>query len=153
MASFNPYFCSSQCILKTCFSLLPDVSGDREPRDSSALLCEVAVSLHIYSPPFRECLVFPPTGGTPKSGPCRVWSCCVVIVICFDFRAVDRKGSATGQLRWSAFSSQNQLERLFFGREIFAPRGETEETQPGHTKRRWEPKHMNVEGPLQCPQC
>ena len=43
--------------------------------------------------------------------------------------------------------------KAFFGREIFAPRGETEETQPGHTKRRWEPKHMNVEGPLQCPQC
>lgn len=30
---------------------------------------EVAVSLHIYSPPFRECLVFPPTGGTPKTAP------------------------------------------------------------------------------------
>lgn len=27
---------------------------------------EVAVSLHIYSPPFSECLVFPPTGGQPK---------------------------------------------------------------------------------------
>lgn len=30
---------------------------------------EVAVSLHIYSPPFRECLVFPPTGGAPKTAP------------------------------------------------------------------------------------
>jgi len=30
---------------------------------------EVAVSLHIYSPPFRECLVFPPTGGSPKTAP------------------------------------------------------------------------------------
>lgn len=30
---------------------------------------EVAVSLHIYSPPFRECLVFPPTGGIPKTAP------------------------------------------------------------------------------------
>ncbi|CAJ1364893.1 unnamed protein product [Effrenium voratum] len=29
---------------------------------------EVAVSLHIYSPPFRECLVFPP-GGAPKPSP------------------------------------------------------------------------------------
>lgn len=30
---------------------------------------EAAVSLHIYSPPFRECLVFPPTGGAPKTAP------------------------------------------------------------------------------------
>lgn len=29
---------------------------------------EVAISLHVYSPPFAECLVFPPTGGPPKVG-------------------------------------------------------------------------------------
>ncbi|CAE8591991.1 unnamed protein product [Polarella glacialis] len=30
---------------------------------------EAAVSLHIYSPPFQECLVFPPTGGPPRTAP------------------------------------------------------------------------------------
>lgn len=30
---------------------------------------EVAVSLHIYSPPFQECQVFPPTGGAPRIAP------------------------------------------------------------------------------------
>lgn len=30
---------------------------------------EVAVSLHIYSPPFEECQIFPPTGGPPKIAP------------------------------------------------------------------------------------
>ena len=27
---------------------------------------EVAVSLHIYAPPFRKCLIFQPTTGEPK---------------------------------------------------------------------------------------
>lgn len=30
---------------------------------------DVAISLHIYSPPFEECHVFPPTGGAPKTAP------------------------------------------------------------------------------------
>jgi len=30
---------------------------------------EVAVSLHIYSPPFEDCLVFPPTGGAARRAP------------------------------------------------------------------------------------
>mmetsp|Transcript_48685 Transcript_48685/g.87428 ORF Transcript_48685/g.87428 Transcript_48685/m.87428 type:complete len:632 (+) Transcript_48685:16-1911(+) len=30
---------------------------------------EVAVSLHIYSPPFQECQIFPPTGAPPKTAP------------------------------------------------------------------------------------
>jgi len=30
---------------------------------------EVAVSLHVYSPPFTQCLIFPPTGGMPKVAP------------------------------------------------------------------------------------
>lgn len=30
---------------------------------------EAAVSLHIYSPPFSDCLVFPPTGAEPRRAP------------------------------------------------------------------------------------
>jgi cysteine dioxygenase len=30
---------------------------------------DVAVSLHIYSPPFSDCLVFPPTGAPPRVAP------------------------------------------------------------------------------------
>ncbi|CAE7284811.1 cdo1 [Symbiodinium microadriaticum] len=30
---------------------------------------DVAVSLHVYSPPFQECRIFPPTGAPPKTAP------------------------------------------------------------------------------------
>eukprot|EP00448_Togula_jolla_P025420 CAMPEP_0170653154 /NCGR_PEP_ID=MMETSP0224-20130122/47261_1 /TAXON_ID=285029 /ORGANISM="Togula jolla, Strain CCCM 725" /LENGTH=588 /DNA_ID=CAMNT_0010985017 /DNA_START=52 /DNA_END=1818 /DNA_ORIENTATION=+ len=36
-------------------------------RISNPSLQEPAVSLHIYSPPFSQCQVFPPTGGVPRT--------------------------------------------------------------------------------------
>jgi len=38
-------------------------------RISNPSTTEVAVSLHVYSPPFTQCLIFPPTGGMPKVAP------------------------------------------------------------------------------------
>ena len=72
LASFNIFVLQpiKSVKIETWFQLVADRERWIQTRFGLRALLEVAVSLNIYSPPFRECLVFPPTGGAPKSGPC-----------------------------------------------------------------------------------